>query len=105
MVLFLSILAALAYTIGGVFMKKSDGLRQVAPALLVFIFFCGGAALQTLAMRKGELGVNYLFVLGLESVLAVAFGALIFQEGCSWMKLSGIALIVAGMIFLHMPKA
>ena len=105
MYLFLSILAALAYTVGGVFMKKADGLNRLTPALLVFLFFCAGAAVQTVVMRKAELGVTYLFVLGLESVLAVAFGALFFQEGCSWWKLSGIALIVAGMIFLHLPEA
>ncbi len=104
MYLSLSILAALAYTIGGVFMKKSDGLKHLTPAMLVFLFFFAGAGLQSIAMRKADLGVTYLFVLGLESVLAVAFGALLFQEGISWWKLSGVALIVAGIFFLHVSE-
>jgi small multidrug resistance pump/quaternary ammonium compound-resistance protein SugE len=105
MYLFLSILAALAYTIGGVFMKKADGLKQFTPAMLVFLFFLTGAALQTVAMRKAELGVTYLFVLGLESILAVTFGTLLFQEGLSWWKLAGVTFIVGGIFLLHAPKA
>jgi L-2,4-diaminobutyrate decarboxylase len=48
---------------------------------------------------------TYLFVLDLESVLAIAFGALLFEETCSWGKLSGVALIVAGIFLLHVAEA
>jgi small multidrug resistance pump/quaternary ammonium compound-resistance protein SugE len=105
MYLLLSILAALAYTVGGIYMKKSDGLKHFAPTMLVFLLFLMGAAVQTVAMRKAELTVTYLFIVGLESVLAVTFGTLLFQEGCSWLKLSGVTLIVAGILLLHMPKS
>jgi small multidrug resistance pump/quaternary ammonium compound-resistance protein SugE len=104
MYLAFSILAALAYTFGGVCMKKSDGLKQLTPSLLIFLFFFAGAGLQAVSMRKAELGVTYLFVLGLESILAFAFGALLFQEEFSWWKLSGVALIVAGIFLLHVNE-
>jgi multidrug transporter EmrE-like cation transporter len=105
MYLLLSILAALAFTIGGVCMKLSEGLKHLAPALLVFLFFSLGAGLQGVVMRKADLGVAYLFVLGLESILAFAFGVLLFKEGCSLWKLAGVALIVAGILMLHAPEA
>jgi len=81
------------------------GLKRLAPALLVFLFFGLGAGLQGVAMRKAELGVAYLFVLGLESILAFAFGVLLFREGCSWWKLAGVALIVVSILMLHAPEA
>jgi small multidrug resistance pump/quaternary ammonium compound-resistance protein SugE len=52
-------------------------------------------------MHKAELGVTYIFVLGLEFVLALLFWVLIFKENYSFLKLLGVSLIVAGMIFLR----
>jgi multidrug transporter EmrE-like cation transporter len=38
----------------------------------------------------------------LEAILAVIFGAIIFQEGYSLLKLVGIELIITGVVvFLH----
>ena len=104
MYLLLSTLAALAFTIGGIYMKLSEGLKYPAFSLAVFLFFILGAGLQAVAMRKAEMGVAYLFVLGLESVLAFTFGVLFFQEGCSWRKLVGVALVMIGIILLHVRE-
>jgi len=52
-------------------------------------------------MHKAELRVTYIFVVGLEFVLALLFGVLIFKENYSFLKLLGVSLIVAGMIFLR----
>ncbi len=93
--------AAVAFTVGGIFMKFSHGLSYLTPSLLVYIFFCIGASLQTLAMRKSDLGVTYILVLGLEAVLALLFGVFIFKENYSFLKLLGVSLIVTGIIFLR----
>lgn len=82
-------------------MKFSAGLSQLIPSLLVYLFFIIGASLQTLAMQKSSLSVTYNFVLGLESILALLFGLLIFKESYSFLKLLGVSLTVAGIIFLH----
>ena len=39
------ILAALFFTVGGIFMKLSDGLTKFWPTTIVFILFVAGAAL------------------------------------------------------------
>ena len=55
----------------------------------MIVLFVIGAALLTLSIDvRGQLGPAYLIVLGLEAVLALAFGALLFGEnarrpGCS----------------------
>ena len=63
--------AALFFTVGGIFMKLSEGLTKFWPTMIVFALFVIGAALQTLAMKREDLAVTYLWVVGLESILAL----------------------------------
>jgi len=97
----LVVLASLAFTAGGVCMKLSDGLTRLVPTVLLYALFALGATFQTVAMRRADLGVVYVVVLGLEAVLAFAFGALIFKETTTLWKLGGVALVVAGISLLH----
>ncbi len=101
MYLFMVLLSAILFTVGGIFMKLSNGLSELIPSLLVYIFFIAGASLQTIAMRRSNLGVTYVVVLGLESVLAFLFGVVLFQENYSYTNFMGVSLIVAGMGFLQ----
>ena len=105
MYLLMVLISAILFTIGGVFMKLSEGLSQPIPTLLVYIFFIAGASIQTVAMRKATLGVTYIVVLGLESILAVLFGVVLFQESLSYINVIGVSFIVAGMGFLQGKKA
>jgi multidrug transporter EmrE-like cation transporter len=100
--LFWTIAAALAFTLGAVFTKTSEGMTRPAPTLLLFVCFAAGAAAQALAMREAEMGVAYLLSLGLEVVMAFAFAYLFFAESASWCKVLGVAAIVAGMILMHL---
>lgn len=77
----MALAAAAAFTVGGVFMKLSQGMTRLLPTLAVLGLFAVGAALMTLSVEaRGELGAAYLVTLGLETVLAFAFGALLFGE-------------------------
>lgn len=82
-------------------MKYSEGLTRPAPSLLMAVLFLAGASLQALAMRREDMSVAYIFVLGLESMLAFAFGALIFGEAVTWSRIAAVALITAGIVLLH----
>lgn len=102
--LLLSALAAGAYTVGGVFMRKADGFAHTLPASLVFACFGVGATLQTLAMRHSEVSINYVLVLGLEAGLALLFGTAWLGEALSPRKLAGLALILAGVLSLWLEQ-
>jgi multidrug transporter EmrE-like cation transporter len=95
------ILAALFFTVGGVFMKLSDGLTRFWPTVIVFALFVIGAALQALAMKREDLAVTYLLVVGLESVLAFLFGVLVFSESCTPVRIAGVLLITGGIVSLR----
>jgi multidrug transporter EmrE-like cation transporter len=102
MYLLMAVGAAISFTVGGIFMQKSQGLSQLLPTILVYACFIFGANLQTLAMhRSGVMGITYVLVVGLEAVLAVVFGAIFFQEHYSPLKLAGVGLITIGVICLR----
>jgi multidrug transporter EmrE-like cation transporter len=97
-------LAAGLYTVGGVFMRKAEGFAHASPAAMVFVCFGAGAALQTLAMRRSELGVACIVVLGLEAGLALLLGMAWLGEAPSPRKLAGLALILAGILALRLEE-
>jgi multidrug transporter EmrE-like cation transporter len=96
-------LAAAFYVVGGVLMKYSEGLTKVLPAMALVIFFSAGALMQAWAMKHEALGSSYVVVLGLEALLAVVAGSLIFAEQVNVRILSGVALVVLGICVLRLP--
>src|SRR5215831_4484276 len=101
----LSLLAALCFVAGGAFMKLASGFARPVPGLIAMGLFLSGAVAQTLAMKHGEMGFSYVFILGLEAVLAFAIGALLFRESVSVPKLVGVALIIGGFALLHVSTS
>lgn len=101
MTLTMPILAALAFTLGGVFMKHADGLRHAGPVAGFVALFGVGAALQSQAMRRAELGPTYILVLGLEAILAFGLGVWLFGESVTPARVAAVVLIVAGIALLR----
>jgi multidrug transporter EmrE-like cation transporter len=96
------VIAALSFSVGGFYMKLSDGFARLVPTVLVFALFMLGAGLQTAAMRDTSLSVTYLFVLGLEAVLAFGLGVVFLKEGYSALKVFGTLLVIFGILLLHL---
>ncbi|MBI4782687.1 MAG: small multidrug resistance protein [Oscillatoriophycideae cyanobacterium NC_groundwater_1537_Pr4_S-0.65um_50_18] len=101
MYLLLAVAAALSYTIGGIFMKLSEGFAHPIPSLLVYLLFLIGASLQIYITNNAHLGITYMLVIGLETACAVFFSLFIFKEGYSPLTVAGIFLIAAGTVFLR----
>ncbi len=95
------VLASLCFATGGVFMKWSAGVSRAAPAAAFLALFAAGAVLQALAMRRADLGVAYIFVLGLEAVLAFGFSVFLFREHASPARVAALVLILAGIVLLR----
>jgi multidrug transporter EmrE-like cation transporter len=82
--------------------RSSQHISHFVETLVETIaLFAIGAALQTLAMKRQDLAVTYLLVVGLESILAFAFGVLLFSESCTPARIAGVALIAGGIISLR----
>jgi len=94
-------MAAVCFTVGGVFMKRAEGLEHAQPTALFLVLFGVGAALLSQSMRGAELATTYIIVLGLEAAFALAMGVVVFAEPLTLAKLAAIALIVAGIGLLR----
>ncbi len=99
--LLLYLVAATCYGLGGAAMKSAGGLTWSRATALVYVLFLCGATIQTISLRRGELGAGYIAVLGLEAVVALGLGLAFYSETLSPTKLLAIALIVAGVYLLH----
>jgi len=94
-------LAAVCFAVGGIFMKLAEGVTRPLPTLAFVALFVVGAVLQSLALRRADLGVAYIAVLGLEAALTLVFSVVLFREGLSLARLTAVLLIVAGVVLLR----
>jgi quaternary ammonium compound-resistance protein SugE len=94
-------LAAFCFASGGVFMKTSAGASRPLPTMAFLLLFVAGAVLQARAMRRLDMGVAYVAVLGLEAVLALGFSILLLGERLSLFRLFAVILIVSGVALLR----
>jgi multidrug transporter EmrE-like cation transporter len=99
-IIFLAV-AAIAFSVGGLFMKLSAGMTRPAPTAAFLALFLAGAAVQTLGMRRTDLSVAYVFVLGLEAAITVLLSVLYFKESCPPQRIAAIVLVVGGIVWLR----
>ena len=93
--------AAVAYAVGGLFMKQSAGATRVVPTLVFLLLFVGGAVLQAVAMRKADMGVSYVVVLGMEAVAAVVLSAVVLREPWTASRIAAMLVVLAGIAWLR----
>ena len=101
MELLLLVAASAAYSFGGLSMKLSKGLTNPKPSIALFVLFAAGAAMQAVAIRRADLSVGYVFVLGLEAVLTVILSVGYLHEGLPPQRIAAIVVIVAGIAWLR----
>jgi quaternary ammonium compound-resistance protein SugE len=95
------VLASAAYAAGGLFMKQSAGLSHPRPTLAFLALFAAGAVLQAVGMKSADLGVSYIFVLGVEAVMTVLLSMFYLHEGYTPSRIAAIVLVVAGIVWLR----
>lgn len=95
------ILAAACFATGGLFMKKAAGVSNLLPTAAFALLFLAGAALQSVGMRRLDMGVAYIAVLGLEAALAVFLSVAVLHESYSAPRIFAVVLILAGVVLLR----
>lgn len=81
-------------------MKYSLGMTRFWPSVLFLMLFAGGASCQAIAMRSAEMGPVYIFVLGLEAVVAMALSVGVLGERFTASRFCAVVLIVGGIALL-----
>lgn len=82
-------------------MKQSDGATRALPTLAFALLFVAGAVLQAIAMRKSDMGVSYVFVLGVEAVAAVVLSAAVLREPWTASRVAAVLVVLIGIAWLR----
>lgn len=94
--------AILFEIVGTSAMKMSDGMTRLWPAVVVVLCYSAAFTLLAQALRTIEVGIAYAIWSAAGTAAIAAIGVLVFGESLSLMKVAGIALIVAGVVSLHL---
>ena len=97
-------MAILLEVTGTTCMKLSQGFTRLIPSVLVFILYGACFSFMILALRRIELGVAYAIWAGLGTALIALIGIVWFQESVTLLKIVSIALIIAGVVGLHLSE-
>lgn len=84
------------------FMKLSKSLTQwvfIPPMLIGYILALLGLAVT---LRTIEVGIAYAVWAGVGTLLVTIIGVVFFGESASWLKIVSIALVILGVIGLHL---
>jgi small multidrug resistance pump len=90
---------------GTISMKFAQGFTKLMPSLLMAIFYIASIALLTLALKKIELSIAYAIWAGVGTALIAAVGILYFKEPATAIKITSLALIIAGVVGLNLGGA
>jgi len=94
-------LAILLEVCGTVCLKLSHGMTRPLPVVGVVVFYLSTFTLMSLCLKNLEIGTVYAVWSGVGTALVAIIGILYFAESFNWMKILGLSLVIAGVIFLH----
>jgi small multidrug resistance pump len=83
-------------------MKLSEGFTRPTPSVLLFVCYGLAFTALTLALRTVSLSVAYAIWSGVGTGLIAILAFLLFAEPITAWKLVCLALIVAGVVGLHL---
>jgi small multidrug resistance pump len=85
-------------------LKLSDGFTRLGPSAAVVFCYVASFAMLSLALRGIELSIAYAVWSGVGTAVVAAIGILWFSESAGTWKLVCLALIVLGVIGLHLSE-
>ncbi|OCB02447.1 multidrug transporter [Acidithiobacillus ferrivorans] len=82
-------------------LKAANGFTRWGPSLLVVAGYASAFCFLSLTLRTIQLGVAYAIWSGVGVALIILVGWVIYRQPLNVASLIGIALIVSGVIVLH----
>jgi small multidrug resistance pump len=98
------IVAIIFGVMGTISMKLSNGLTRTKPALFLALFYTICFIALTFALKHLELSMVYAVWSGAGTVLISAIGIFYLHESVSLRKVIFLALIVIGVIGMHLNE-
>ena len=98
----LLLLAIASEVVGTTALKVSDGMTRVVPTIVVFVGYGAAFWLLSLVLKTMSVGASYAIWAGLGTAGVAAIGVLWFGEEMGLARISGILLIIAGVVVLNL---
>ncbi len=96
---------AIVFEVGGTTsMRLSEGFSKLTPTVLIFAFYAVSFVLNATVIRTLGMSVTYAVWSGVGTVLTAAIGYVWFKEPATSLKLASTALIVLGVVGLHLAS-
>jgi quaternary ammonium compound-resistance protein SugE len=81
--------------------KPTDGFTRVLPTLLCFVLGVAAVYPLTRAMQDIPVGTAYTVFTGIGATGAVVLGIVLYRDPVTALRLTGITLVVTGVIALR----
>ena len=101
-ILFLAILSEVIATSA---LKFSEGFTKLIPSVVVVIGYGLSFYLLSITLKTLPIGVAYAIWSGVGLILTVIAGILLWQEKLDWARVTGIVLIIVGIIFINVVSS
>ena len=82
-------------------MRLSEGFTRWLPSVLIFVFYAGSFALNTMIVGRLGLSVVYAVWSGVGTVATAVIGICYFREPATALKMASITMVVVGVFGLH----
>ena len=99
------IAAIVAEVIGTTALAKSNGFTRLIPSIITVVGYGTTFALFAQALKTIPVGVAYAIWAGAGTALVAVIGILFLGEPVSWIKVTGLAFVIVGVVALNLSGA
>lgn len=99
LVLAVSVLAGIAGTMA---LRHFDGFTRFIPSVITGLCYASAIWLMAISVRDLEVGLAYAVWAGSGTALTALLGIVLFGESASLLRLSGLGLIIFGVVVLNL---
>ncbi|MFI6086437.1 DMT family transporter [Streptomyces sp. NPDC051218] len=97
--------AIVAEVAGTTAMKYSEGFSKLWPSLITVVGYVIAFTLLAQTLKTLSVGTAYAIWAGIGTAAVAAIGMLFMGESASLVKISGIALVIVGVVVLNLGGA
>ena len=95
-------IAIVAEVVATTALKSTEGFTRLWPSVLVVVGYGAAFYFMTVSLRVLPVGIMYAIWAGLGIVLVAILGWVVYRQALDAAAISGIALIVAGVLVINL---